>query len=235
MSTNQYNESQQFIWNSKYHVLPIILLMLMFCVYFFEIFWSKNYNHFGIIPNSLIGLRGVVFTPFLHSSFKHFISNAIPLYLFLIALQFFYASVSKAVLLSIWIFGGFLTWLIADHGTHIGASGLVYGLFGFLIFSGLFRSYKRLVALSFAIIFFYGSMVWYILPIKPGISWEGHLSSFVVGIICALVWRNKGPSKPTYVFAESEFDNFFDENGNLRSSLSEGLVEEDSTSNGDIE
>jgi len=73
-------------------------------------------------------------------------------------------------------------------------------LFSFVFFSGIIRKHYRLVALSFIIIFLYGSMIWYVLPIKEGISWEGHLSGFMVGVFFSLLYRNKGITMEEYEF-----------------------------------
>jgi membrane associated rhomboid family serine protease len=68
-------------------------------------------------------------------------------------------------------------------------------LFSFIFFSGVFRKYYRLIAVSLAIIFLYGSMVWYILPIEENVSWEGHLSGFIVGLLLAWIFKNEGPQR----------------------------------------
>ena len=61
----------------------------------------------------------------------------------------------------------------------------------------------------------YGSMVWYVLPIKDGMSWEGHLSGFLVGLVFAILFRNKGIVKQEHQFTQTEFDLLFDEKGNF--------------------
>ena len=106
--------------------------------------------------------------------------------------------------------------------------------FGFLIASGLIRKNYKLLAISFAVIFWYGSMFWYVFPIEEGISWEGHLSGLVTGVIWALIYRKDGPSSTEYEFEKTEFDDYFDEDGNLRESLPDSLIQEDSTSDRDI-
>ena len=71
------------------------------------------------------------------------------------------------------------------------------------------------------VIFLYGSMVWYLLPVKNDISWEGHLSGFIVGLIFAFYYRKIGPQKFKYEwekegYQEDEFDQRFDEDGNFK-------------------
>ena len=122
---------------------------------------------------------------------------------------------------------GFLTWIIARESYHIGASGIVYLLFSFVFFSGMIKKQYRLVAVSLVVIFLYGGMIWYVLPIKDGMSWEGHLSGFLVGIMYAFLYKNKGIVKKPHQFTKTEFDLLFNENGNFSPpEIQEGVKEE---------
>ena len=84
------------------------------------------------------------------------------------------------------LLSGLLTWVLARDSYHIGASGIVYLLFSFIFFSGIVRKHYRLVALSFMVIFLYGIMIWSVLPMKEGMSWEGHLSGLLMGLFFAV-------------------------------------------------
>ena len=81
--------------------------------------------------------------------------------------------------------------------------------------------------MSLIVIFLYGSMIWYVLPIKDGMSWEGHLSGFLVGLFFAFFYRKKGLSKKEIQFIETEFDLLFDENGNFSPPKIDERVEEE--------
>ena len=106
-------------------------------------------------------------------------------------------------------------------------------LTSFLLFKGIFSKQYQLTALSFAVIFIYGSFIWYIFPTDPKISWEGHLSGFIVGLLFALVF-NKNPledkkyewEKETYNPDEDTFLKHFDENGNFIENKPDELKEE---------
>ena len=111
------------------------------------------------------------------------------------------------ILLSISIFYNFFNNKIFRLNTLL--------LFSFIFFSGLIRKHYRLIAMSLVIIFLYGSMIWLLIPIEERISWEGHLSGFLVGIILAYLFRKKGIVKKEFPFSQTEFDSFFDEKGNL--------------------
>jgi membrane associated rhomboid family serine protease len=196
-------------------LIPITYVIAIWFIYWVEINYNFNFNKYGVFPRTLVGFRGVFLTHFIHSNTSHLFNNSIPLFVLLSSLFYFYKDVAYKVLLFGGICTGIFTWCIARESYHIGASGIVYLLFSFVFFSGIIKKHYRLVALSFIIIFLYGSMIWYVLPIKDGISWEGHLSGFLVGLYFAIRYRNKGIVKEEHQFTQTEFDDLFDENGNF--------------------
>jgi membrane associated rhomboid family serine protease len=207
------DESQLKISKSIFFI-PILYVVGIWFVYWVEIYFNINFNEYGVLPRDLIGLRGVVFTHFIHSDAKHLFNNSIPLFVLLSSIFYFYRDIAYKVLLVGGLLSGLLTWFIARDSYHIGASGIVYLLFSFIFFSGIIRKHYRLVALSFMVIFLYGSMIWYVLPIKDGMSWEGHLSGLLIGLFFAVFYRNKGLTKKEHEFSKTAFDLLFDENGN---------------------
>ena len=208
------NENQ-LTFKTSIVVIPTIFVGFIWMVYWFEIQFGYNFNKYGVFPRNLAGLRGVLFTHFIHADVKHLLNNSIPLLVLLSSLLYFYREVALQVFVYGAILTGFLTWLIARESYHIGASGIVYLLFSYIFFSGILKKHYRLIALSLIIIFLYGSMIWYILPIEKGMSWEGHLSGFIVGLFFAFFFKNKGIVNEEFQFSPSEIDSFFDENGNL--------------------
>lgn len=215
-------DSQYFKFDI-YTVLPaLVFIILIWLVYTIEVKYHFNFTNLGIRPGKWSGLKGVIFSPFIHADLGHLWSNTLPSLVLVTALSYFYRSISIKVLCLGLIFSGLMTWIIGRPSYHIGASGLIYLLASFLFFKGVFTKHYRMLALSFVVTFFYGSMVWYVLPLKTGISWEGHLSGGVVGIILAIVTKNKLPEKMKYQWENPDFniddDPFmrqFDENGNF--------------------
>ncbi len=203
--------------------IPILFVVCIWGVYWVEINFGLNFNKYGVYPRTLTGLRGVFFTHFIHSDTSHLFNNSIPILVLMTALFSFYKDLALKVLFFGGLLTGLLTWVIARDAYHIGASGIVYLLFSFIFFSGIIRRHYRLIAVSLIVIFLYGSMVWYVLPIKEGMSWEGHLSGFLMGIVFALVYRNVGLIKEEYQFSQTDFDLLFDENGQL---INDGVEEE---------
>jgi membrane associated rhomboid family serine protease len=150
----------------------------------------------GIIPRTISGIPGILFSPFIHGNYEHLLSNTLPLLVVGSGLIYFYKDIAWRVLLMIWLFTGFWVWLAARNSAHIGASGLIYGFVCFLFLSGILRKDTRLLAVSFLVTFLYGSMVWGILPVDQSISWESHLFGSIAGIFCAIYFRHMGPQRP---------------------------------------
>ncbi|PCH49346.1 MAG: rhomboid family intramembrane serine protease [Flavobacteriaceae bacterium] len=208
--------------NSKAIAIPVLVIFSIWFIYFIEIEFGFNFNKYGIYPKSFIGLRGILFSPFIHGSTSHLLNNSVPLGVMLWCLYYFYHKIANKVLFLGLLLTGFLTWILGRPSYHIGASGIVYLLVSFIFFSGMFRKHYRLIALSLAVVFLYGSMIWYIFPVQESISWEGHLSGFLVGFIFAFIFRKKGPQPENFIFTKNEeFEKLFDEKGNFNPPIEE--------------
>lgn len=141
---------------------------------------------YGVRPHVLAGLRGIVFAPFLHSGFGHLIGNTLPFAILggLVALgglrQFLSVTLIVGLVsgLGMWVFG-------SSNEVHIGASGLVFGYLAYLLVRGVFARNVRQILLGIVVAFFYGGLLWGVLPTGRGISWEGHLFGVVGGIVAA--------------------------------------------------
>ena len=210
MNDNKHLKSSKSIF-----LIPIAYVVAIWVIYWVEISFNLNFNKYGVFPRTFVGFRGVFLTHFIHSNVSHLFNNSIPLFVLLCSVFYFYKDVAYKVLLLGGFLTGFLTWCIARESYHIGASGIVYLLFSFVFFSGVIKKHYRLVSVSLMIIFLYGSMIWYVLPIKEGVSWEGHLSGFLVGLVLAFTFKKKGIVKEEHQFIQTEFDDLFDENGNF--------------------
>ena len=165
-------------------------------------------------------------SPFIHSDVSHLFNNSAPLFALMASLFYFYKELAFKILFVGTILTGFLCWSFARDSYHIGASGVIYLLFSFIFFSGIIRKHFRLIAMSLVVIFLYGSMIWFILPTENRISWEGHLSGVLIGLLFSILLRKKGIVKEQYQFSETEFDLLFDENGNFSPSKVEEETQE---------
>lgn len=218
----QMEQEPYFKFSNSVIVLPLLAVLSIWIVFWFEIRFQVNWNHLGIYPRTLMGLRGIVLSPFIHGSLEHLYNNTLPLAILMASLVYFYRRSAFKVLLYGILFSGLITWSIGRPSHHIGASGIIYMMASFMFFKGIFTKHYRLVALSLIIVFIYGSMVWYIFPVQDGISWEGHLGGFATGLLLAIFIKSKvaTPKKyawerPDYSVEEDEFLKHFDKDGNF--------------------
>ena len=227
--------SNHFKYTHDVLIYPLGITLLLWFVYWIEVKYGFHFNNYGVYPLKAEGLKGILLSPFIHASLEHLFNNTFPLLLLSMALFYFYPEPSKKVIIWGIVLSGFLTWLIGRPSYHIGASGLVYVLASFLFFKGIISKYYRLVALSLSVVFIYGSLIWGLFPIKTGMSWEGHLSGFIVGLLFSFIFKTnyKKPrfewEKQTYNEDEDEFMQQFDENGNFNPKDPEVLDKEEET------
>lgn len=150
-----------------------------------NLFSGRFLSQFSIVPRTLSSLPYIFTAPLLHASFQHFLSNIITLCIFaFLILQFGRKQFLMTSLLLV-ISTGALVWLFGRTAFHLGASGVIYGYFGFLILAGFLSKKLSLMFISFIVAFVYGSMVWGVLPSRPYISWESHLFGFIMGLVIA--------------------------------------------------
>ena len=183
----------------------------MWLVKLIELQFDLSFIKYGVLPQTSKGLKGILLSPFIHKDLSHLINNSYPIFV----LGGFLFSVYRKIALQIfiWLFfiSGFWLWVIGRPSFHIGASGIIYALASFLFVSGVIRKNPRLAAISCVIIFLYGSMIWGVLPTKDSVSWEGHLSGFIAGILVAIFYRNDGPKRKKYQW---EIDEELEEKNN---------------------
>lgn len=183
---------------------PTMVLLAMWLIYWAEHLFRFEFHTLGVLPRSIEGLKGVLFMPLIHSKeeIQHIVNNSIPTFFLLAALIYFYRDIALKVFLYGWLFTGFLLWIYAQNkgSYHIGMSGLIYMLVGFLFVSGVLRKFLPLQAISLFIVFLYGSMIWGVFPMKERVSWEGHLMGLCVGVLLAFLFRENGPQRPKFQY-----------------------------------
>ena len=182
----------------------LIFVALIIFIKILEEYFQLSLEKYGVFPRSIEGILGIITSPYIHGDWKHVFNNSVPLLVLGTSLRYFYKDISKEVFFWSWFISGLWLWAIGRPSFHIGASGIVYALAAFLFFSGLIRKHTRLMAVSFVVVFLYGSMVWGIFPIKEHISWEGHSSGGLAGIILAWWFRFEGPPKQKYQYEIDE-------------------------------
>lgn len=199
MNNSPFGKSSEAI------IYAALLLIVLWLVYWGDhLFPTIHFYRMGVRPKTLEGLKGVFLMPFIHSErgFEHIVNNSIPIFILTATLVYYYRSVALRVFILSWLLTGLGLWMFATKTTsyHIGISGVIYALAAFLFTSGVLRKYRPLQAISLFVAFVYGSMIWGIFPTKPQVSWEGHLSGLVVGVVLAFIYRRLGPQAPKYQY-----------------------------------
>ena len=153
--------------------------------------FSLDLARFGVHPRDPHGLAGILAAPLLHGDLAHLMSNALPLLIGGIALLYLYPDSSRFVLPAVYVGPGLAVWAFGRDSIHIGASGLVYGIVTYVFVAGLLRRDRRAWAASLLVALLYGAMVWGVLPIKVGVSWETHLAAAIIGLALAFGLRDR--------------------------------------------
>ncbi|WGW10767.1 rhomboid family intramembrane serine protease [Saxibacter everestensis] len=179
----------------------VILLAAMWLIHFVDfVLPFVTFTGLGLLSWSVPGMLGILTAPLLHAGWPHLLSNTVP-FLILGALicwesgrRFWTATAIIALV------GGLGTWLVAVPGTlTVGASGLVFGYFAYLIARAFFapKSPHRLGWLVLAVILglvYGGAMLQGLAPWQFGVSWQGHLFGAIGGVVAAwLLYRRSAP------------------------------------------
>ena len=149
------------------------------------------FDAFGVVPRTLGGLLGIALAPLLHASWGHLIHNTISFLMIGWILMLRNRRDVYWVGLVSALAAGIGTWLVgAAHSVHIGASGLIFGLLGYLLSRGVFEKKIWPILGTLVGLFFFAGSLRGLFPGVPGISWEGHLFGFLGGILAA--WLGSG-------------------------------------------
>ena len=160
--------------------------LIIWAIELVNMFMGHQLNRFGILPRTLYGLIGIPLSPFLHGGIWHTLMNTVPFVVLggLIITRGIreFLEVSLFIILA----GGGCLWLFGRTSYHVGASGLIFGYFGFIVARGFFDKSVGSIIVAFITLFLYGGIIlWGLLPISPYISWEGHLFGLIAGVLGA--------------------------------------------------
>ena len=163
---------------------------------------------FGVRPREWAGLPGILLAPLLHGGAEHLLANTPPLLVLGTAMLYLYPNCVSIVLPAIYFGPGVAVWLFARGGAaHLGASGLVYGLASYIFFAGVLRRDRRAIAAALLVCFMYGALVWGVLPIRFGVSWETHLAAALIGVGLAFALRHRDiPPRVKYTWEDEQDD-----------------------------
>ena len=184
--------------NLKSLKFSVIILIIIWSVKLFEIVFDYDFTEYGVLPRKFNGLIGILFSPLIHSDINHLMSNSLPVIILCILIFNFYSQIAKKIFIYLYFISGLWLWCIGRESFHIGASGLIYAMASFLFFSGILRKNSQLSAVALLVIFIYGGLFWGLFPIHKNVSWEGHLTGFIAGILVSFIFRKEGPKRKKY-------------------------------------
>ncbi|MGH3991053.1 MAG: rhomboid family intramembrane serine protease [Pseudonocardiaceae bacterium] len=190
------------MWPPQARIGATVVLAFTVLLYLIELVdvtvFAERLDTEGIQPRTFDGLDGVLYAPLLHHGWEHLSANTVPVLLF-----GFLAMASGlrqwiAVTATIWLLGGIGVWLTAEpYSITVGASGLAFGWLAFLLLRGWFNRSALQIGLAVVLFFFWGGVLWGVLPGQPGISWQGHLFGALGGVLAAwLVAKANRPDRP---------------------------------------
>lgn len=174
------SKSTKQLWNI--FGTPIIMVAIIWGVFLLDLLPSYKY---GLVPRTSHGLSGILTAPLIHSGLQHIMSNTIPMFVLVSVILFFYKRVALPSFFMIYLLTGFSVWLFARPASHIGASGVIYGMVSFVFWSGIFRRNIKSIVLALVITVMYSGLFYGILPNEKGVSWESHLFGGIIGIFTA--------------------------------------------------
>ena len=149
-------------------------------------FFHGSLENDGIHARSLSGLLGIVWAPFLHVSWAHLFANTLPVLLFGFLAMAAGIGPWIAVTATIWLISGLGVWLISPSGVvTVGASGIAFGWLMFLLVRGLFNRSLWQIVVAMVLLFYWGSVLWGLLPGRADVSWQGHLFGAIGGVVAA--------------------------------------------------
>lgn len=169
--------------------LPFLggIALLLFGIWFLNLFLGGRLLYLGIIPRHLLGLPGIVFSPFLHADFNHLFFNLLPLlvlsdFVLIQGVETYFYVTSMITLLS-----GFLIWCFGHRGIHVGASALITGYWGWLIMNIYTQGSLLAVILGAVSLYYFAAIFFGIFPSEKGVSWEGHLFGLISGVLVSFI------------------------------------------------
>ena len=159
---------------------------------------DHSLNTYGIVPRTTVGLVGIPASPFLHGSYLHVQSNAVGLLALGTLAVIRSGSRFPWVCAIIILVGGLAVWLVGRSATHVGASGLVFGLFGYLLVRGIVDRSILSVLIAVVVAGVFGwAMLSGVLPTNDYVSWEGHLCGLAAGGLAAIVIPRESSTQKT--------------------------------------
>jgi membrane associated rhomboid family serine protease len=191
--TMRFTGSMSTVGSLRAQIKARILLLGLFVGSMWLVFFlsaalpSLQLNRHGVVPRTLSGLQGIVFAPWLHAGLWHIVANTSGLLILGWLCMWPRIANFWQATLGAMLGAGLCAWLLgAPDSVHIGASGLVFGYAGYLVARGYYARNIVSILVALFVASSYGlGMLFGLLPIYPGVSWQSHLGGALGGILAA--------------------------------------------------
>ncbi|HHJ20164.1 MAG TPA: rhomboid family intramembrane serine protease [Gammaproteobacteria bacterium] len=161
------------------------LVAFMWLLQVAQMLLPGDLSHFGILPRHLSGLIGIPLAPWIHHGWMHLISNSIPFLVLGTLLQYSSKGNFWDITIILAVVGGLGTWLLGSAGYHAGASGLIFSYWAYLLADAYYSRSIKSALIAVVVFLLYGGLVFSLLDFRPQISWVGHASGMVAGVLVA--------------------------------------------------
>jgi len=165
---------------------PLSLVGIMVIAYFANVLTPIEFNSWGIRPRSIDGLIGIPLVIFLHGNINHLFSNIVPLFILGLLLRSYGKAYFAQTTIALTLLSGLLTWIFSPSSLLVGASGLVFAYFSYLIAKAIRKKTPLTILIALVVIITYGYLFFSLASIQQGVSWTGHACGFASGILLAL-------------------------------------------------
>lgn len=170
----------------RFIAAPLAFAGLIVLAYFANLITPIEFNHWGIRPRSIEGLVGIPLVVFLHGNLNHLLSNIVPIFILGLLLRSYGKHYFVNVTIALTLLSGLLTWALSPSDLLVGASGLVFAYFSYLIAKAIRNKTPLTILIALVVILTYGYLFFSLASIQQGVSWTGHVCGFASGILLAL-------------------------------------------------
>ena len=167
----------------------IALTALMWCIYLLDLILPGHFASLGIAPRSFSGLFGIFTAPLIHGGLWHIVANTLPFVVLGSMVQIYGRQTFWSVTLIVVVVSGLCVWLFSSAGRVVGASGLVFGYWGFLIAYAYFTRSVKAVLLALVVVVLYGTLIFGLMDLRAHISWSAHFFGLGAGVLAAALLR----------------------------------------------
>jgi membrane associated rhomboid family serine protease len=160
----------------------LIFISFIWVIHGLNIMSKNKLNVLGIIPRHPFSLiLGPICSPFLHGDLDHIFYNSVPLFIMTAVLFAKGVAQGLSLILAMSILEGYMVWIFARPGNHIGASGLIMALFAHFLYLGYYEPSAETIIIAAVLLYYFGTLLFSIFPDDLLTSFEGHLAGFISG------------------------------------------------------